>query len=179
MLSERKLFWAFWFWRSCLFLGTLGCLVATYLRTFVNPDIIRACAFAITALLSAVFFFSTFPAYRLETRFNHFKKRLPERTDFEDASLSEAASKNEVRRFTECSTVSVMMLVLVTLNVLGAGQAYSHDDYPRMFWHMVVIVAALLLFNASLLMHAVDETFRKILRELKGRAGRGGEYGGN
>ena len=164
MISERKLFWMLWLWRISLLFGTLGCLFGGYLCTFVNPDILKSYVSITVALSFGMFFFSTFPEYRMNIRFNQLKKQLHERTDFDDTLSSEESSKSGVIRFIKFTTLLIIMFAFVILNILLAVKAHSNNNHPRMFLHMVVIIAAFFVFNAFSLIYLIDETFKKIDR---------------
>jgi len=52
----------------------------------------------------------------------------------------------------------------VIFNILLAAKAHSNNNHPRMFLHMVVIITAFFLYNASMQIYIVDDTFKKIDR---------------
>lgn len=162
MISERKLLWLTWYSRITLLIGILGLLFSGYVHTFMSPNMLKSYGSITVALFLGMLFFSTFPVYRMDIRYNQLQKELSVRTDFDDTSTSEASSKNEVRRFRKYTTLLVIMLVFVIFNMLLAVKAHSNNNHPRMFLHMVAIIVASFLFNASLLIYIVDETFKKI-----------------
>jgi hypothetical protein len=162
MISERKLFWLAWYYRITLLFGILGLLFSGYVHTFVSPNMLKSYGSITVALSFGMVFFSSFPEYRMDIRYNQLKKELSVRTDFDDTLSSEASSKHGVRRFIKFTTALMIMFVFVIFNILLAAKAYSNNNHPRMFLHMVVIITAFFLFNASLMVYRVDETFKKI-----------------
>ena len=162
MTSDRKLFWAFWFGRICLLFGTLGWLFAAYLCTFVNPDIMDSYTSITTALIGGIFFFSSFPAYRFHTRFNQFKKQLYESPDVNNTLTAGASTRNGVRHFIILIVTLVITSAFVILNFVLGRIAYLNSDNSKLFFHMVVVIATILLFNSIGLIYMVDENFKKI-----------------
>jgi len=162
MISERKLFWFAWYYRITLLFGILGLLFSGYIHTFVHPNMLKSYGSITVALSLAMLFFSSFPEYRMNIRYNQLKKQLHERIDFDDTLSSEKSSKNGAIRFIKFTTALTIMFVFVILNILLAAKAYSNNNHQRMFLHMVVIITAFFLYNASLQIYMVDETFKKI-----------------
>lgn len=164
MISERKHFWLAWYYRITLLFGISGLLFSGYVHTFVSPNILKSYGSITIALSFSMAFFSSFPEYRMDIRFNQLKKLLSERTDFVNTLPSGASSKNEVRRMRKYITLLIVLFVFVIFNILLAAKAYSNNNHPRMFLHMVVIITAFFLCNASFMVYRVDETFKKIDR---------------
>jgi len=164
MISERKHFWIARYYRIVLLFGISGLLFSGYVHTFVSPNALKSYGSITVALSFAMAFFSSFPEYRMDIRFNQLKKRLHERIDFDDTLSSEESSKSGVIRFITFTTLLIIMFVFVILNILLAAKAYSNNNHPRLFLHMFVIITAFFLFNASLMVYRVDETFKKIDR---------------
>jgi len=164
MITERKLLWLTWYGRITLLIGISALLFSGYMYTFVNPNILKSYGSITVALFLCMLFFTTFPGYRMDIRYNQLKKAHSVRTDFDDTSTSEASSKNEVRRMRKYMTLLIVLLVFVVLNILLAAKAHSNNNHPRIFLHMVAIIAASFLFNASIQIYSVDETFKKIER---------------
>jgi len=162
MISERKLFWLAWYYRITLLFGILGLLFSGYVHTFVSPNMLKSYGSITVALSFGMLFFSSFPEYRMDIRYNQLKKQLHERIDFDDTLSLEKSSKNRVRRFIKYTALLMIMFVFVIFNILLAAKAYSNNNHPRIFLHMVVIITAFFLFNASLMVYRVDETFKKI-----------------
>ena len=162
MISERKLFWLAWYYRIVLLFGILGLLFSGYVHTFVSPNTLKSYGSITVALSFGMLFFSSFPEYRIDIQYNQLKKQLHVRTDFDDTLSSEKSSKNGVRRFIKFTMLLIILFVFVILNILLAAKAYSNNNHPRMFLHMVVIITAFFLYNASLQIYRIDETFKKI-----------------
>ena len=162
MISERKLFWLTWYCRITLLFGILGLLFSGYVHTFVSPNMLKSYGSITVALSLAMLFFSSFPGYRMDIQYNKLKKELSVRTDFDDTLSSEASSKNEVRRLIKYTILLIILFVFVIFNILLAAKAYSNNNHPRMFLHMVVIITASFLYNASLQIYRIEETFKKI-----------------
>lgn len=162
MISERKLLWLAWYYRITLLFGIFGLMLSGYVHTFMRPNVLKSYGSITVAFAFGMLFFSSFPEYRLNVRFNQFKKKLTERNGFNGTSQSEISPKNKVRRFRKHTALLMIMFVFVILNILLAVKAYSNDNHPRIFLHMVIITTAFFLFNASLTTYRVDETFNKI-----------------
>jgi hypothetical protein len=161
-MSDRKLLWLTWYMRIATLFGTLCFLFAAYLRTFVNPDIMDSYTFITTALIGGILFFSTFPGYRIDIRFNQLKKQISERTDSNNALTAGASKKKDVRPLIKFMTILVITLAFIILNFVLGRIANLNGKNLNLFLHMVVITATVLAFNAFLLIYKVDETFKKL-----------------
>lgn len=136
---------------------------------FVDSDIIQSCALITGALINGMFFFSTFPGLRIEIRLNQIKRKFFESTVSDNAIPAEAPMKNGVRHLITFTIALTILTVFITINFLLAIRAYSNNNHSTAFLHMVVIVAASFIFNASLLIYKIDETFKKLERFISER----------
>ncbi len=160
-MSDRKLFWLTWYMRATLLFGIFGLLYGVYVSIFVDPDIVQSYATIMVALLLGILFFSTFPWYRINIRFNKIKKNLLERTDFDKALLTEASKKNDIRSLIN----SIGFFFSIAVMILGfvlVWMAYYTSDNLKVFIYTIVIIAASFVFNALSLMYRIDDTFNKL-----------------
>jgi len=162
MTSERKFLWATWFGRICLLFGTLGNLFAVYVSTFVEPDMIQSCVCAATALLISTIFFSSFPQLRMHYRVHELRKELSERPDFNATLAAKTPTKNGAGHFITLMITGVVTIAFIFFNFVLARIAYLRGSNLELFFHIVVVVVAILMFNSILLIFQVDETFKKI-----------------
>ena len=161
MLLDKKFLYAIWFSRIALLFGTLGCLFAGYVSIFVDSDIIKSCALITVALINGMFFFSTFPRYRIEIRFNQIKRKFSESTVSDNASPAEAPMKNCVRHLITFTIALTILTVFIITNFLLAIRAYSNNNHAIVFSHIIAIIAASFVSNTLFLIYIIDCTFQK------------------
>jgi len=162
MAFDRRYLRAFWFTRISLLIAILGLLSSAYVHTFVSSNTLKSYGSIVVALSLSMLFFATIPGHRLDIRYSQLEKKLSEITGVADTSPTEASSKDEVRSLWRFTITLIIYTVFVLINILFAAAAYSDHNRRWMFTHMVVIVAASFLYDASLLTYRVDQTFTKI-----------------
>ncbi len=162
MAFNKRYLLAFWFMRISLLFGISGLLFSAYVHTFISPNMLKSFGSITFALHFGMFFFATIPGHRMDILYNRLEKKFIEKNEFAGTTPPEASSKNEVRSLRRFMILLILFTVFVILNFLFAVKAYAANNHPRMFIHMCIIVTASFLYNASLLMYKVDQTFKKI-----------------
>ena len=163
MTHERKFFCALWLGRITLLLSILFCLFAGYFSIIVDSDIMMSCVFMTVALMQSILFFSTFPMYRMDVRFNQVKKKHYEGTNFVNALPTGASMIKDVGDSVKL-TVIVFSGVFIIVNLLLAYRAYTNNKNMIVLSHMIVVIAVSFIFNTLLLIYKIDETFNKLDR---------------
>ena len=162
MMSDRKFFWLTWVVRIVTLFGTSGGLFIVYVRTFVEPDVMESWMWAISALISASLFFSTFPWLRMRLRANQLRKQLCGDSDFYNYSTKGASTKNDVSGKNIVYVILLVTAAFVIFNFVLGRAAYLDGNDLELFVHMVVVVATVLMWNTILLIYKVDENFKEI-----------------
>jgi hypothetical protein len=115
-----------------------------------------------SALIGGSTFFSIFPCLRIRIRVNQLKKQLSEGSDFNNTLTAGASIKNDVRPLIKFMTILIITLAFIIFNFVLGRIAYLNSNNLKLFFHMVVVIATVLVFNTFLLIYMVDENFKKI-----------------
>ena len=161
MLSDRTLR-ALYVVRISFLFGTLGCLYAGYIYTFANHDVMASYSIITTALINGTLFIYTFPAYRIDFRFNQLQKKLSERIDIDSTLSIGKSTKNDAETTIKLMMIPIVGSIFIIFNFVLGWVTFSNGNNSRLFIHMVIIVASVFLLVSSLLVYKIDIAFRKI-----------------
>jgi len=166
MISYRKYLRLVWFVRFLMLFGLSTSLIMVYVSTFVSPDIMDSCGWALSALTVGIIFFSTFPWLRIHLRVNQLRNQLSEDSDFNNNSTEGASIENYSRHKIIMIVMLTIAITLIILNFILGWIAYLKSKDVELFIHMVVVVASVLGFNSFLLMYSIDERFKEIEKSI-------------